>query len=104
MAKKKLLKPVSPGEVLLKDYLEPLGISQNKLGRDLNVPITRINEIVNAKRAVTVDTAVRLGHYFGTSAEVWLNLQQQYDLELARRNLVAEVQRTVVPLKDQKVA
>jgi len=101
MAKKRLLKPVSPGEVLLEEYLKPLGISQNKLGRDLNVPITRINEIVNEKRAVTVDTAVRLGHYFGTSAEVWLNLQQQYDLELAKRNLVDKVKRTVVPLKDQ---
>lgn len=98
------IKPVSPGEILLEDYLKPLGISQNKLGRDLNVPITRINDIINGKRTITVDTAVRLGHYFSTSAEVWLNLQQQFDLELAQRNLVAEVKRTVVPLNKQKAA
>ena len=104
MTKKKLLKPVSPGEILLEEYLKPLGISQNKLGRDLNVPITRINDIINGKRTITVDTAVRLGHYFSTSAEVWLNLQQQFDLELAQRNLVAEVKRTVVPLTKQKAA
>ena len=95
---KKLITPISPGEVLLEDFLEPLGISQNRLGRDLNVPITRINEIVNGKRSITVDTAIRLSRYFGTSPEVWLNLQQQYDLEIARREILPEIEDVVEPL------
>jgi addiction module HigA family antidote len=97
MARKKIA-PISPGEILLEEFLKPLGVSQNKLGRDIAVPITRINEIVNGKRAITPDTALRLARYFGTSAEVWLNLQQQFDLETARREREEEIAKTVVPL------
>ena len=96
MAKRKL-DSITPGEILLKEFMEPLGISQNKLGRDIGVPITRINEIVNGKRAITTDTALRLARYFGTSAEVWLNLQQQHDLKIAKK-LKGKIQRTVQPL------
>ncbi len=95
---KKLLDPIPPGEILLEEFLKPLGISQNKLGRDIGVPITRINEIINDKRAITPDTALRLAHYFGTSAEVWMNLQQRYDLERTRRELQSELEKTTQPL------
>ena len=98
MARKKKLPPITPGEVLLEEFLRPLGVSQNKLGRDIGVPITRINEIVNGKRAITPDTALRLAGYFGTSLEVWLNLQQQFDLESARREHGDRIAKTVLPL------
>lgn len=105
MAKKKLLKPVSPGEFLLEEFLKPLGISQNRLGRDIFVPVTRINEIINGRRALTVDTAMRLARYFDTSPEVWLNLQQQYDLEMARRKLMPKLEKAIVPFnKSQSLA
>jgi addiction module HigA family antidote len=84
------LPPVHPGEILLEEYLKPLGISQNKLGRDLNVPPQRINEIVRGQRAITVDTALRLARYFHTSPQFWLNLQSHYDLEIAQETRLAE--------------
>jgi len=92
----KKLPPVHTGEILLEEYLKPLGISQNKLGRDLNVPAQRINEIVRGQRAITVDTALRLGRYFHTSPQFWLNLQARYDLEMAEETrLVDRVIREV---------
>jgi addiction module HigA family antidote len=84
------LPPVHPGEILLEEYLKPLGISQNKLGRDLNVPAQRINEIVRGQRAITVDTALRLARYFQTSPQFWLNLQARYDLEMAEETRLVE--------------
>jgi antitoxin HigA-1 len=84
------LPPVHPGEILLEEYLRPLGISQNKLGRDLNVPAQRINEIVRGQRAITVDTALRLGRYFHTTPQFWLNLQSRYDLEMAQETRLVE--------------
>ena len=102
---KNLLNPISPGEVLLNEFLAPLNISQNRLGRDIDVPITRINEIVNNHRSITVDTAMRLSRYFGTTAEVWLNLQQQYDLEIARRKLKKVIDKKIKPLRKlEKIA
>ena len=95
---KNLLEPVSPGEILLNEFLLPLKISQNKLGKDLGVPTTRINEIVNNTRSVTVDTALRLSRYFGTSPEIWLNLQQDYDLEIAKREIKKNIDKSIVPL------
>ena len=90
------LPPVHPGEILLEEYLKPLGISQNKLGRDLNVPAQRINEIVRGQRAITVDTALRLAKYFHTTPQFWLNLQTHYDLEMAREtHLLDRVNREV---------
>ena len=84
------LPPVHPGEILLEEYLKPLGISQNKLGRDLNVPAQRINDIVRGQRAITVDTALRLARYFHTSPQFWLNLQSRYDLEIAQETRLVE--------------
>ena len=78
----KKLKPIHPGEVLLEEFMKPLGISQNRLGRDIGVPVPRINAIFQEKRAITADTALRLGKYFGTSAQFWMNLQVQYDLDV----------------------
>src|SRR5579884_1000230 len=86
---------IHPGEILLKEFLEPMKISQNRLSREMSVPPRRINEIVLGKRAITADTALRLGRYFGTTAQFWLNLQVRYDLECAQdkigRRLLKEV-------------
>jgi len=80
------LEPIHPGEVLLKDFLEPLEITSYRLAKDIEVPFTRISEIVKGQRAITADTALRFGRYFNTSAEVWLNLQSMYELRMARKH------------------
>jgi len=77
----KFLKPVHPGEVLLYDFMQPLNISQNALARAIGVSPRRINEIIHGKRAITADTAIRLSRFFGTSAEVWMGLQSEYELD-----------------------
>lgn len=77
----KYLKPVHPGEILWEDFMQPLGLSQNRLANEIGVPPRRINEIVHGNRAITADTAIRLSKFFGTSAELWINLQAHYDLE-----------------------
>jgi len=79
------LDPIPPGEILLHEFMEPLGISQNRLAREIDVPVSRVAGIVKGGRAITADTALRLGLYFGVSAEMWLNLQSGYDLRLAQR-------------------
>jgi addiction module HigA family antidote len=89
---------VHPGEVLLKEFLEPMGISQNRLARGISVPPRRINEIVLGKRAITADTAVRLGRYFGTSERFWLGLQVDFDLEETRKALSDRLEREVTPI------
>jgi addiction module HigA family antidote len=95
MAAKKL-SPVHPGEILLEEFLKPLKISQNRLGRDLGVPAQRINEIIRGRRTITVDTALRLAKYFGTTPQFWLNLQAHYDLEMAvETRLVEKINREV---------
>jgi addiction module HigA family antidote len=81
---KKKAPPIHPGEVLLEEYLKPLGISQYRLAKDTSVPPRRINEIVHGKRAITADTALRLARYFGTSERFWLNLQTRYDLDVEK--------------------
>ena len=87
--------PIHPGEILMEEFLVPLGISQYRLAKDLSVPPRRINEIVQGKRGLSADTALRLARYFGNSAEFWLNLQNHHDLEVQRdelgRRLAAEV-------------
>jgi len=90
--------PVHPGEVLLEDFLKPLGISQYRLAKDMKVYPRKINEIVHGKRAITADTALRLSHYFGTSAELWMNLQAHYDLEKTRDEIEVQLENEVVPL------
>ena len=79
--------PIHPGEVLLEEFLEPLGVSQNKLAVAIGVPPRRINEIVHGKRRITADTALRLARYFGTTDRFWLNLQTRYDLEIEKDHL-----------------
>ncbi len=78
----KKMNPIHPGEVLVEEFLDPMGISQYRLAKDISVPARRINEIVHGKRSVTADTALRLGRYFGTSAQFWMNLQDHFDLEV----------------------
>ncbi|MDD2850328.1 MAG: HigA family addiction module antitoxin [Desulfuromonadaceae bacterium] len=89
------LDPIHPGEILLEDFLKPMGISINRLAREISVPPGRISTIVNGKRAITADTALRLGVYFGVSPELWLNLQSDYDLRIVRRN----TELHIMPLK-----
>lgn len=84
---KKFIKPIHPGVILLEEFLEPLGISQYRIAKDIGVPPRRINEIVHGKRAISADTALRLSRYFGNSAQFWLNLQIDYDLEVAEEKL-----------------
>jgi antitoxin HigA-1 len=93
---KDLLPPIHPG-ALLKQDLADMGISLNELARALRVPMNRISQIVNAKRTITADTALRLARYFGTSAQYWLNLQSAYDLELAQRELAKRIRKEVIP-------
>jgi len=93
----KQLKPIHPGEILLEEFLNPLELSQNKLARDIDVPATRINDIVNGLRPITVDTAMRLNRYFGNSAQFWLNLQQRYDLLCAERELGPQLDKRIRP-------
>ncbi len=92
------LAPVHAGEVLLEEFLIPLGISQYRLAKSIAVPPRRINEIVHGARAVTADTALRLARFFGTTERFWLNLQAQYDLELARDRLGERLKREVAVL------
>lgn len=87
------LKNIHPGEVLLRDFLEPLGISQNKLANRISVPPRRINEIVLGKRAITADTALRLSRYFGNSDKFWMGLQDDYDLEDSRNKIAGTLEK-----------
>jgi addiction module HigA family antidote len=89
------LKPIAPGEILLEEFLKPLAISQSKLARDLDVPVGRVNEIVQGKRAITPDTALRLAVYFNMTPEFWMNLQSHYDLKLAKKTLLPKIERRV---------
>jgi addiction module HigA family antidote len=90
--------PVHPGEVLYEDYLIPKGISQNRLAMSMRVPPNRINEIVQGKRAITAETALRLARAIGTSPDFWLNLQMQYDLRVAEDNLAGVLDREIIPI------
>lgn len=95
MSKKKLA-PVHPGE-LLKEELDERGISLNRLARDIRIPLSRVSLIVNGKRGITADTALRLARYFDTSAQIWLNLQNAYDLEIATVKSAGQIGREVIP-------
>jgi len=93
--KVKLLDPIHPGEILAEEFMKPLGLSLNRLARDLHVPPNRIHAIVHGARGITADTALRLGVYFDVTPETWLNLQAEYDLRVARRTSGEEISRTV---------
>lgn len=92
---RKRLDPIPPGEILREEFMRPLGISVTALARDIAVPANRISQIVNGKRALSADTALRLGKYFGMSPEIWLDLQSEYELRLARRTTWKHVERRV---------
>jgi addiction module HigA family antidote len=87
MMNKKKFAPVHPGEILLEEFLQPMGISQYKLAKDISVPPRRINEIIHGKRSISADTALRMSRYFGLSDRFWLNLQTRYDIEIERDRL-----------------
>jgi addiction module HigA family antidote len=93
------LAPIHPGEILLEDFLKPLGLTQYRLAKSLSVPARRINEIVHGVRAVSADTALRLARFFGTSERFWLNLQSGYDLEVERDRLKTRLIREVQVLR-----
>ncbi len=91
----KKIKPVHPGEILMEEFLKPMGISQNRIAMDIGVPPRRINEIVHEKRRVTADTALRLSRYFGMSAQFWLGIQMDYDLDVETDKLGSRLDRDV---------
>ncbi|HMJ09339.1 MAG TPA: HigA family addiction module antitoxin [Pyrinomonadaceae bacterium] len=95
----KRLPPVHPGEILLEEFLKPLGISQYRLANDITVPPRRINEIVHGKRAVSPDTALRLSRYFGMSEQFWINLQMRFDLESEKDKLADRLIKEVTVLR-----
>ena len=97
MARK--LKPVHPGEILLEEFMKPLGLSMNRMALDLRVPVTRIADIVNERRGISADTALRFARYFKNSPTFWMNLQTRYDLEVAEDKIAAKVLRDVQPLQ-----
>lgn len=96
--KKNKLPPIHPGEILAEEFLEPMGITQYRLAKDINVPPRRINEIVQGKRAISPDTALRLARFFGLSERFWLNLQARYDLEIEKDRLADRLDKEVRPL------
>jgi antitoxin HigA-1 len=98
---RKKLDPILPGEILWKEFMEPQGLSQSKLARDIDVPVTRIGDIIHGRRGITADSALRLSVYFGTTAEFWLNLQTRYELRVSRRDVLPRIERTVRPLVEQ---
>jgi antitoxin HigA-1 len=97
--RRKKLTPIDPGEILLEEFLKPLGLSQYRIARDLSAPPRRINEIVHGKRGISADTALRLGRYFGTSARFWLNLQARYDLKVKNERLGRRLLKEVAVLR-----
>ena len=99
MSANKLLDPITPGEILREDFMEPLGISINQLSRHLSVPPNRISEIVNGKRSITTDTAFRFQRYFSVEAQFWLNLQTEYDLRMIKRKIWSDIERRIIPVK-----
>lgn len=98
----KKIKPIHPGEILLEEFLKPMGISQYRLAKDISVPPRRINEIIHGKRSVSTDTALRLSRYFGLSERFWLNLQTRYDIEVQKDNLDKRIEKEVKVLVTKK--
>jgi addiction module HigA family antidote len=91
----KLLEPIPPGEILSEEFMKPLDLSINALAREIDVPPNRISEIVGGKRAITADTALRLGKYFGVSPEIWLGLQADYDIRVAKQTTWPKIEPRV---------
>ena len=97
-----LLGPITPGEILHDDFMEPMGISINQLARDIAVPPNKISEIINGKRAVTADIALRLQRYFRIEAQFWLNLQSEYDLRIMKRKIWPDIERRIIPAQNSR--
>ena len=95
--KHKKIEPIHPGEILHEEFMQPLGISQYRIAKDISVPPRRINEIVHGKRAISPDTALRLSRYFGTSERFWLNLQMRFNLEVEKDRLGERLEQEVIP-------
>ncbi len=95
MARKRLLEPIHPGEILFEEFMKPMDISINRLARAIHVSPGRISAIVNGKRAITADTALRLSRYLGTSSELWIGLQGEFDLRVAKRTIGPEIERHI---------
>jgi addiction module HigA family antidote len=93
--KNKKLPPIHPGEILIEEFLKPMGLSQYRLAKDISVPPRRINEIVHGKRSISADTALRLGRFFGTPPQFWLNLQTRFDLEVTEDLLAERLEKEV---------
>ncbi len=91
----KKIQPIHPGEILKEEFLDPMGISQYRLAKDINVPARRINEIVHGKRSISADTALRLSRYFKVSPIFWINLQAHYDIEIARDKLSSRLEKEI---------
>lgn len=89
------LSPITPGDILIEEFLLPMGISQNQLARDINVPANRINQIIHGKREISTDTALRLGRYFGIEPEFWLNLQLRYNMKIAINKVGNKIEKEV---------
>ena len=104
MSNKDFLDPITPGEILREDFMEPMNISMNQLSRDLAVPPNRISEIINGKRSISADTALRLERYFGIEAQFWLNLQSEYDLRIMKRKIGPDIERRIIPAKNPAVS
>jgi addiction module HigA family antidote len=95
----KTLPPIHPGEILLEDFMKPIGLSQYRLAKDIGVPALRISQIIRGKRSITADTALRLARYFGTGPAVWLRLQARYDLEVTESRIAKQINKEVKVLK-----
>ena len=101
MARK--LDPITPGEILFEEFVEPLEISQNKLAQDVDVPVGRVNDIIRGKRVITTDTALRLAIYLKTTPEFWLNLRSRFDQKIAQKTILPKIEKNVRP-SSRKVA
>ncbi|MGH7840385.1 MAG: HigA family addiction module antitoxin [Candidatus Binataceae bacterium] len=104
VGKRKDISPIHPGEILLEDFLKPMGLSMHRLAMDLHVPANRISQIVEGQRSISADTALRLSRYFGTTAELWLGLQMDFDLRWAREYRGEQIEREVQPRSVPKAA
>jgi len=103
MGTNNLLPPITPGEILREDFMDPVGLSINQLAKNIGVPPNRISEIVNGKRAITADTALRLQRYFGIEAQFWLNLQSEFDLRIAKQQKWLDIERYITPIKRKAI-
>ena len=104
MRNNNLLPPIPPGEILREDFMDPIGLSINQLAKNIGVPPNRISEIVNGKRAITADTALRLERYFSVKAQFWLNLQSEFDLRITKRQKWLDIKRYITPIKNKVTA